>query len=332
MKKILFSVVCLVMIGMQSVMAQKSLVATLSHNGETTQFYGANAFQNANDAAEDGDFITLSSGYFGETTITKKLTIRGAGFKKDLTVNLEPTKIGRLFIDDNISNVSIEGVNIITMEQGERVNNDIYMTKCKIDCFRNNGGDNWFFVNCILPDIVSHATTTTYYYNCIVHNCIIYDNNGCQHNYVNCVVITRGHDFERGCPAGMRYCTYRNSIICNEFGWDPFPATVTAMNNIGIKQVVFDNVADTTTNTHIDNYSEVFKTYEGGAYTDTETFELTDEAKAQYLGSDGTQVGIYGGEYPFNTNLSYPQFTKATVASKAENGKLSVNIELNGGN
>lgn len=57
--------------------------------------------------------------------------------------------------------------------------------------------------------------------------------------------------------------------------------------------------------------------------------DLTDEAKAQYKGSDGTQVGMYGGTLPFNTTPSYPQITKMNVAKKTTaDGKLSVEIEV----
>jgi hypothetical protein len=78
--------------------------------------------------------------------------------------------------------------------------------------------------------------------------------------------------------------------------------------------------------------SSLFKTYTGGVITsnDEETFELTDEAKTTYLGSDGTQVGIYGGSLPFDPTPSNPQITKFNVASKSTaDGKLSVDIQVN---
>ena len=74
----------------------------------------------------------------------------------------------------------------------------------------------------------------------------------------------------------------------------------------------------------------IFKTFRG-TYSDTETFELTDEAKAQYLGTDGTEVGIYGGSLPFTTESSLPKIKKFNVASKStEDGKLKVEIEVSG--
>lgn len=63
--------------------------------------------------------------------------------------------------------------------------------------------------------------------------------------------------------------------------------------------------------------------------SDNETFELTETAKATYLGTDGTQVGIYGGMLPFDTTPSNPRITKCNVAAKSTaDGKLSVDIEV----
>lgn len=77
--------------------------------------------------------------------------------------------------------------------------------------------------------------------------------------------------------------------------------------------------------------SDIFKTWTGGSVTSfkTERLELTDEAKTKYLGTDGTEVGIYGGSLPFVSRPSNPQITKLNVASKSTaDGKLSVDIEV----
>ena len=92
---------------------------------------------------------------------------------------------------------------------------------------------------------------------------------------------------------------------------------------------MFVNIAGTT-NTMASSLSDIFKTYTGG-YSDTETFELTDAAKAKYLGDDGTQVGIHGGSVPYTPITMKPKITKCNVASKSTaDGKLSVDIEVTG--
>ena len=88
-----------------------------------------------------------------------------------------------------------------------------------------------------------------------------------------------------------------------------------------------------TTNKTVGALSDLFKTYSetsSDSYIkDSDDFTLTDEAAAQYLGTDGTQVGIYGGNLPYNEEISIPQITKCNVASKSTaDGKLSVDIEV----
>ena len=86
------------------------------------------------------------------------------------------------------------------------------------------------------------------------------------------------------------------------------------------------------TSTYISDATTVFKTYTGGDIIDGETFELTEEAKSKYLGDDGTQVGIYGGIYPYNPTTTAPQIKKFDVARKSTaEGKLQVDIEVSAG-
>ena len=79
------------------------------------------------------------------------------------------------------------------------------------------------------------------------------------------------------------------------------------------------------------NYNEfnkVFKTFTG-SYSEAQQFELSDEAKTTYLGTDGTEVGMHGGVLPYDTTPSYPQITRMNVANKTTaDGKLSVEIEV----
>lgn len=67
------------------------------------------------------------------------------------------------------------------------------------------------------------------------------------------------------------------------------------------------------------------------SYNDTSTYELTEDAKKIYLGTDGTQIGIYGGSQPFSTKLTIPRVVKRNIADKTEAGKLRVNIEVESG-
>ena len=86
-----------------------------------------------------------------------------------------------------------------------------------------------------------------------------------------------------------------------------------------------------STNQVLSDYSAIFKTCTDGTYSDSETFELTTTAASTYKGTDGRQIGVYGGMMPFNPQPSNPQITNCTVAEKSDaNGMLSIDITVQG--
>ena len=59
--------------------------------------------------------------------------------------------------------------------------------------------------------------------------------------------------------------------------------------------------------------------------------ELTPEAQETYLGTDGTQVGQYGGNYPYNTKVQYPIVTNfSSDVQTSKEGILNINVEVDG--
>lgn len=122
---------------------------------------------------------------------------------------------------------------------------------------------------------------------------------------------------------------FRNSIIISK-GYGKLSAYTDAYNCVAVSEnTCFDNLSNTT-NTVVSEYLDIFKTYTG-KYDDKEPLELTDEAKNKYLGLDGTEIGMHGGNFPFDSKTSAPQITKFNVASKSTvDGKLSVDIEVRG--
>ena len=90
---------------------------------------------------------------------------------------------------------------------------------------------------------------------------------------------------------------------------------------------MFQNIANTS-NTLVNDVEEVFQNFKG-TYADNVTFELTDAAKQKYKGTDGTEVGMYGGSFPFDPTTSNPRITRCVVAPKSTaDGKLSIDIEV----
>ena len=346
MKKLFsLALLTLMMVASRS-FAQSSLLATLSHEGEISTFYGANALKNAHSKAVAGDAITLSSGTFVATNITKPIILRGAGMVLDSINNIAPTIIAgdftinvtntdnaKLTIEGiyNSSTISILGLltnatflkcrfKEINFTEGSGPVTNLLVIHCKVvDRLSVLGGSSITMINSYLKDVIGYRHETIY---CQFENCVLYwsgDNlyaghaNYTQHisaignsTFKNCIIFPTPND--------------NNHII---------PASSSAYNCISFKSSTFQNIPNTT-NSFVTGWDTIFKTFRG-TYNDLESFELTDAAKAKYKGTDGTEVGIHGGSLPFSATPSNPQITKCNVAAKSTaDGKLSVDIEVAG--
>lgn len=323
-----------------NVFAQGSLLATLNHEGTISTFYGAQAWKNAHDAAANGDVITLSSGAFVAVDITKAITVRGAGMGIDSTAVSEPTVITGNF---NI-NIAEPGSNRLTLE-GIYSNHTITYTnvvnplflKCRLKKVTYYTGSSTSvlkdasFIHCrIAEQLYLDTNCSASCVNSVIQAPVSYNSSTSNFEFINCVIVYTGSYNFLG---NVKSSSFKNCIIRGVDSNNDYLYSInTAYNCIGLgNSNMFKNVTNAT-NKIVTDFATLFKTYTGAALDnlDSETFELTDAAKAQYLGADGTEVGIYGGNLPFDPTPSNPQITKCNVAAKSTaDGKLSVDIEVN---
>lgn len=356
MKKILLSFVAFVFATV--CLAQGSLLATLSHEGEISAYYGASALKAALTAAADGDVITLSSGQFTAVDITKAITLRGAGMSvsKDSTNTHEATFIHGDFqinlADSLQGRIIMEGLYVDGNVTYQGTLKNAQFLKCRFNGLRSGTSGsritNTSFIHCRFADYCRFAANS----NASFINCVV---NGMEQNYgssniemANCFV----HFLSKSSDATPSQCVntyFKNCILTYYYNGSSsnyksnfyLPTSCTAYNCIGLggsasyNYNIFSNIAyKNKTNQWIGaSATSVFKTYNDfntrSLISDIQAFELTDEAKAKYLGVDGTQVGIHGGNLPYNEQPSTPQITKCNVAAKSTaDGKLSVEIEV----
>lgn len=350
MKKQLFSLVALLFCALTTTFAQSPLVATLSHNDTVSVYYGRSAFQSAYNASTHGDVITLSSGSFDvPSTITKNITIRGAGMEKDSVNNVFPTILmgdftvytlsdtiaGRLMMEGVYCNGSMScGKRTVSSENYYNLINAQFV-KC---CFKSVSENNYWPSNyiCYPAYMVNVGFIQCY----VIKNVTLAGGNPM---FMNCTLFTPSQHKESQSTVkwGFYNCIlvgYSN-ISSSEFNncalWG---GNQLASTNVAYQCVAnytgtatggaFANLIGDLGNVSLSDSTALFKTFRG-TYSETETFELTDSAKVKYLGTDGTQVGIYGGSLPFSPQVSMPQIKKFKVASKStDDGKLSVEIEV----
>ena len=307
--------------------AQNTLVAVLSHGTDVQMFYGTNAFANAVDAAVSGDVITLSAGTFKAADITKGITIRGKGEYKTI---LNTSKSQSIRVpEDDANPLVIEGVyfklynsptfNTLSLEGS---NQNYRFSKCSFWNVNVSSSASLSakFVNCDFTSALTlQGSSTLKFANCIVkgfrnpvdgiskaefNNCVVYP-------YVDNIYYK--YYFNR--------CNMVNSVIIGMTPTIPADAFISAMNSLFINCSSGGERIDCYT---LSNTSTVFATTTGAI-----PYSLTDEAKTTYIGTDGTEIGIYGGQYPYSLTPTYPLITKLNVAKQATaDNKLSVEIEV----
>ena len=327
MKKMFLSFVVAI-ISTTAMFAQNTLVATLTHGDDVTMFYGVNALREAHGAATSGDVINLSGGAFQSVNITKAVTIRGAGID-----STNPTYINGGFqiniSEEDTGRLSMEGIRCVDFISVYGTSSNAYFLKCKFYSFSFNESafKNTMFANCkITNSIVLNGTNTAQFINSYVSFFSSYDNASA--TFVNCVLMTDG--YSNGCSY-ICNSQLQNCIInpSTSYRVGNLPSTSQASNCVVVNYGSIFNQSQANIGCIGDvSYADMFKDYTG-TYSDDQTFELTDEAKAMYLGTDGTEIGMYGGLMPYNSTPTYPQITKMNVAKKTTaDGKLSVEIEV----
>lgn len=296
-----------------SAFAQNTLVATLTHGDEIRMFYGTNALQQACSAATHGDVINLSGGNFQSTKITKAVAVRGTGIH-----DANPTYIVNDFDVEIPANVteklSFEGCRITNTMTIKGTLSNAYFLKnslARVSVFSSNGKmDNGMFVNCDVYGMSLYGQSTAQIINSYVEH---FSNSGKLASFVNCVINTNGYAHLYKC------CQFVNCIMYGMSG-GYFPSTCSAMNCVDVSG--YKNALNNISLKENCSYAGMDIFQESNVWND-----LTDEAKAKYLGIDGTPVGKFGGMIPYNMTPSYPQITKMNVAAKTTaDGKLSVEI------
>ena len=350
MKKLLLTFVALVCATVSY--AQGSLLATLSHDGQISAYYGASALKAALEAATDGDVITLSSGQFNAVDITKAITLRGAGMsvstdsinphestiiQGNYTINLANSLAGRIVMEGLYMNGKVTYSGVLKNAQ---------FLKCRFSSLGDGSGKitNTAFIHCRFADYCDIAgNSNAYFINCVV-NRLRQNSSTSNVEMDNCFVHFQCYNFSSDAyrPNSCVNTYFKNCVLAyytdfTSSSYNTLPTSCTAYNCVGIGKSndIFSNIAyKNNTNTWVGgSVASIFKTYTGYQSTsiisDSETFELTDEAKTKYLGTDGTQIGLYGGNLIYNENPTTPQITKCNVAAKSTaDGKLSVDIEV----
>lgn len=310
--------------GTKNTFAQTQL-ATLQHGDDLSVFYGTNAFVEAHTAAVGGDIITLSGGSFIPCTITKGITLRGAGCETDTVANTAPTIFSSditLDVADTVNFLNVEGILFNCKVNYTKLYNPqftrCYMNywyaayascrnaqfvNCFVKDFSNNYGVSTMLINSVVNQFYASNSSN---YTCIAYNSIIRYGSGniTSLSAFNCIVIK-----------DVNVNSTRNSSFVNCIG-------IRVGNSSPFSNAYTSNCVE------YNSWEDVFETFTGTFEYDA-SFVLKDEIAMGFHGTDGTQAGIYGGFMPYDIRPTYMVLKRCNVGSRTTiDGKLSVDIEV----
>lgn len=315
MKKTLILIVALIIATTTSHAQQAT--ATLNHNDTLTTFYGIDAFKDACAKAQYGDVISLSHGQFTGPTINTNVTVIGSGMDADTTNNIMPTII----------------LNGTTLNAGCTFKN-IKFEEIKIYCDRISIE----FERCRINDVTAYSSSYEAYwtlYNCIAHVGYTHDIKAINSYILGDTNFTTSKYFDEGYFENCIIEEYdiERSLLINCIVIDNYGPTKNGFHCI---DVYLTNTLIVTNDTNPFSDCNVSKAWVTGSGTklfkdNSKYYELTDEIKNAYKGTDGKELGIYGGAHTFSHKPMTHHITKCEVAPKTTpDGKLSVHIEVSG--
>jgi hypothetical protein len=325
MKK-LFVLISLIMSSVAGVNAQSIQTATLVAGENTSVFYGIDGLKNAVNASLDGNTIYLSAGYFNEVSnLSKAIKIIGSGGfnpsanKNTIVNNLSITKN----VDSSVDYLELEGfmTNYITIGNSNEVS--------KVKLIKINVLSDLSVINMNLSDIeISRCFIQRWYNpsqytysNVLISNCII--STAC-YNYpiasnsslsvFNSIIysISNAHNI-----------SWQNNIIVAN-GQSGTPIAVS--NNIFTGANNFPSVYNQSGNWENVTLSDLFVNQPENKWDASYDYHL--KTQENYIGTEGTQVGIYGGLFPWNPIPSNPQIISSKVEPTTTNdGKLNFQVK-----
>lgn len=307
MKKQLLLAVCIIMMSMTA-SAITINKAMLDHNGEVTLFDG-DKIQDAVNAAADGDVIYLTLGTFKPFNVTKKITIRGTGATSviDGDVNISIPGSAKL-TSPVLEALAVSG----TVNVGAQVD-DMIIRKCKIADFTIGAQvDGAVLDRCY----ITHALTLSSYIKgmTVVNTKLtsVKANTGATQNttFVNCNFYSLGvNNFS---------ATIINSIIHSSSSISSSVILNTLINSYYVS-TASSSVAQ---NCYYKSQSNLLNDICECTYN-TSTLQSSG-----YLGTDGTVVGIYGGDTPYTLVPSVPKVTSSDIKLDTEKKELNVKLTV----
>jgi hypothetical protein len=297
-------------------------------------FIGTNALVNAYSTATSGDTLYLSGGGFtSPTTIDKGLRIYGAGHYPDSTLTTGKTFLnGNITLSENADGMHFEGIDLngTLITTNNHAVDQVTFKYCRLSNLINIQGtlvtpcNNWLFINCVfIADLTLTNAQYFAFYNSIFQGRILsssghlFENNAMLYSYNSAsVYVVHGNN---------NICS--NNIFLMAFGRYITGNANQAFNNIFITTPELGNIPIYSGNYYPVAQGDIFVSQSGITFDYSHNYHL--KAPETYLGTDGTEVGIYGGAYPYKEGAvpSNPHIFRKNIGAQTNNmGQLNIEI------
>jgi len=336
--KNLVVIMILILLSINIAFAQGTIIL---QSGDVTTIHPN--LDDAYEAANNGDIIIIPGGYWKGLTmnIEKSITIIGAGYDPRYSVATGVTNyMGQINIA--AENVFIEGLNIDsdiktvnpTGEAGSEIKN-IVISRCRFVNMSVSSNDysvrNLIIKECVFNGVYSSKMMDPQYLETTVSNCFI-NTVGYLSGLIveNCIVL--GDRFEQ-----IGDINFKNNVFIN---WNGYIRTwsrrINYINNIFVKDEISFSGAEININnlTNVD-VNSIFESE--NEITEALTFDFKfefiykDDSPAKNAGDDGTDIGVWGGKYPWKKDavpmLPYVKEAKVAPATNAQ-GKLNIKFNV----
>ena len=332
MKKTIFSFAFFLL----AIVAFSQQKVALHHNGTTTVFGGSNPFNDAYTAAVSNDTIYLPGGNLPYPSyINKSLVIIGAGHYPATTVATNRTVLnGSLTIGENADNLHLEGIELtqtLSFNANHKVDG-VVIKRCRINIIGYGGDGSTPCVNntireCVINSYIDFINAKSVLFsNNIIGGTI---NNGSELGISNNIFLHNTYSYVF---SNVDNSSISNNIIFQQsYGMTYIHANCelsTFSNNI------FNGIPPVESNTFVNNHNSVviaglFVNQTGNIFDYTHDYHLLNPTT--YLGTDGSQVGIYGGLFPYKDSALpvNPNIVSKTIAPQTNtSGELNFQIQV----
>jgi hypothetical protein len=311
------------------------------HSSSGTQiFRGNSAFLNAYTAAQSGDTLYLSGGLFTPpSALDKQLKVFGAGHYVDSTMATGKTFInGQLTLSENADLFYLEGVEItgnLVFTNNHSVNN-VTIKRCKVN--GNTGVDgnltfpctNLALIGNVFMGSVNLENASNVLMSNNVFNYLLHNTNG---NLINNNIFLSG---SFSYSYGYYVLTGSNNILNNNISlYNVNNGFISGSGNFSSNNLfVASSPNYGAAATAVGNYTgiaqtAIFVSQTGNTFDYSHNYHL--QSPTTYIGTDSTEVGIYGGSFPYkegavphNPHIQLKNISPTTNA----NGDLQIEIQV----